>query len=154
MFVFSPSTFREDYPEFSDPLVFSDGVLTRWALVASKLLNADRWCELIGFGTGLWIAHQLAMAKQNQKAAATGGTPGQINGPITSKTVSKVSVSYDPSAVTIEGGGNYNATSYGRDFLYHGQLLGAGPIQLSGHGEPHPAYPGTDIFFGEYIGYG
>lgn len=152
-FTFVPSEFRADYPEFSDPQTFSDPVLNRWATVASNLLDCNRWGDLIGFGTGLFIAHQLAMRQMNLKAAAAGGNPGQINGPVASKSVKGVSVSYDPSAITIKDGGNFNATSYGRDFLRYGAQLGAGPIVIgAGGGLPQPIYPGTDIFFGAYLG--
>jgi len=43
----------------------------------------------------------------------------------------EISVSYDVGAVTIEGAGQWNLTTYGTQFLELANLVGMGPIQVS-----------------------
>ena len=76
------------------------------------------------------MAHNLALAAGNQLAAMVGGAPGQIKGPVTSKSVDKVSVGYDSGAVALQDGGFFNLTTYGIQFLQLARMVGTGGIQL------------------------
>lgn len=121
------ATFREHFPEFS---ATPDGRVSFWLGIAPKLLNAERWDELLDHGIELFVAHHLAIDNANQRAAQNGGGVGQNSGPVASKTVDKVSVSYDTGAATLEGAGHWNLTTYGTQFYALFRMMGAGGIQL------------------------
>lgn len=122
--------FRTDFPEFADTTAYPDATVNLWLGVAQTTLPADRWGALLDLGTELFIAHHLAIGAGNKKAAAAGGIPGAAGGVIASKSVDKVSVSYDTTAGTIEGGDFWNRTTYGIEFLRYARMMGAGGIQL------------------------
>lgn len=121
--------FRQDFPEFSTPQ-YSDSAINLWMNLAKATLPADRWCDYLDIGIELWVAHNLALAAGNQLTASAGGAPGQIKGPVTSKSVDKVSVGYDSGAAAIQDGGFFNLTTYGIQFLQLAQMVGTGGIQL------------------------
>jgi hypothetical protein len=127
--VVDATTFRVDFPEFASATKFPDGLVTRWLTIAAKLVNGDRWGDLTDFGTELVAAHNLVLAARDTKSAAM-GTPGQSSGVVASKAVDKVSVSYDAGMASVEGGGNWNLTTYGTRYLYYLDLFGAGGVQL------------------------
>lgn len=122
--------FRTDFPEFSDTNAYPDATVNLWLGVAQVTLPADRWGALLDLGTELFIAHHLAVGAGNKKAAAAGGIPGSAGGVVSSKSVDKVSVSYDTGAGTLEGGDFWNRTTYGIEFLRYARMMGAGGIQL------------------------
>lgn len=122
--------FRTDFPEFADAAIYPDATVNLWLGVAGISLPADRWGALLDLGTELFIAHHLAVGAGNTKAAAAGGIPGSAGGVISSKSVDKVSVSYDTGAGTLEGGDFWNRTTYGIEFLRYARMMGAGGIQL------------------------
>lgn len=129
----TPTSFREHFPEFVSATTFPDGQITYWLGIAAIRLSACRWAELLDHGAELFVAHNLvlsAQAARSARSAAGGGVPGQAAGPTSSKTVDKVSASYDTGATSIEGGGDWNLTSYGRRFLQLARLIGAGGVQL------------------------
>ncbi|WP_281659646.1 DUF4054 domain-containing protein [Microvirgula aerodenitrificans] len=121
---------RTDFPEFSDPDLYTDGQITFWLNLGEKLLPPDRWCDLLDQGLELYVAHHLALAAHDQDAAAVGAVPGQVKGPATNKSVDKVSVAHDAGSVTLDGGGFFNLTTYGIRFLTLARIVGAGGIQL------------------------
>ena len=112
--------FRSAYPEFSDPDRYSDGQLGFWLTISQSLVESDRWLDLTDLAVGLATAHQVAIANQS---SAGGGSPGAVSGPITSKSVDRVSVTMDTS-------GFWNMTTYGIRFLQLARMFGAGPVQL------------------------
>ena len=94
------------------------------------MLNADRWGDTLDYGLGLFVAHHLAIASRDEKAAAAGATPGATPGVVTSKSVDKVSVSYDGGLGTYEGAGFWNQTNYGVRFFQLARMIGAGGYQI------------------------
>ncbi|KVD52067.1 DUF4054 domain-containing protein [Burkholderia ubonensis] len=123
------SQFRQSFPEF-DATTYSDPLVQFWLTVAVSLVNAERWGELTDLGVALVTAHHLALAAKDQKTAAIGGVPGQVTGPQSSKSVDKVSASYDTAAVASKDGGFWNGTMYGVRYLSLAQMMGAGGMQL------------------------
>jgi hypothetical protein len=109
--------FRLSFPEFKDS---GDPRVQFWLGVASKRLPAAVWDDLLDEGTALFVAHHLAIEKRGSASPA----------PVSSKSVDKVSVSYDTSAIAVEGAGHWNATQYGTQFYQLSQLVGMGGIQL------------------------
>lgn len=126
----TPAEFRADFPEFSCTTAYPDSQVNFWLSLAGTMLNPQRWADLLNYGTALFVAHHLAMGYRDQMAAQAGGVPGTVNGPQSSKSVDKVSASYDTGAMTFENGGFWNATMYGIRLLTLARYVGAGGIQL------------------------
>jgi len=124
------AAFRQGFPEFDDPQTYPDLMINFWGDLAAKLLRPDRWEDLIDQGTQLFVAHHLAIGRRDQRAAEAGGVPGEVKGVVTSKSVDKVSVSYDAGKATIENAGFWNTTSYGVRFYQLVRIVGAGCVQL------------------------
>lgn len=133
--------FRSQFPEFAEETAFPDAQVSFWLTIATTRLNATRWGALLDAGLALYMAHNLSLARQNAKAAAFGGVIGQNTGPMASKTVDKVSATYDTKASTNEGDGHYNLTDYGTRFMELVRLAGMGGLQLGGaeFGDMQPA---------------
>lgn len=123
-------TFRQSFPEFTDTVEYPTAQVEFWLSVGGKLLNAERWADMLDYALSLYTAHQLTIAKRNQQAAEVGGAPGTLNGPVASKSVDKVSVSYDTGATTLANAGYWNATGYGVQLYQMILMFGAGGIQL------------------------
>ncbi len=119
--------FLEHFPEFAE---VPEAQIDFWSAQAERLLPPDVWGDSLSFGVELWTAHHLVLAMGNSQSVAVGGLPGGQQGGITSKGVDKVSVSYDMSNVAEEGGGYWNETSYGRQFLRLVRMFGSGGRQL------------------------
>jgi hypothetical protein len=119
------ASFRVDFPEFSDTTKYPDAAVTFWLTYALTLLNAQRFCEMLDYATEFFIAHELTLGYRNRP-----GYTGLVMAPQASKTVDKVSVSYDTSSVKLENAGHWGGTSYGLQLLGLMRMFGAGPIQL------------------------
>lgn len=126
----TPADFRAAFPEFTDSTVYTDPQVLFWFSVADKLLNAERWYDLIDQGKFLFTAHHLVIALRDQKSAAAGGVAGGIQGAVSSKSVDKVSVAYDNSRAQYDDAGFWNLTTYGLQYWNLVKMVGAGGIQL------------------------
>lgn len=126
----TPEQFRADFPEFSDTTKYPNTLIQMWLTVAASLVNPVRWMELTNLGLALVTAHHLVLAQRDGATADVGGTPGEVKGPTSSKSVDKVSVSYDTGAVGLDGAGFWAMTSYGLRYLTMAKLFGAGGMQL------------------------
>jgi hypothetical protein len=124
------ATFRADFPEFADTTAYPDTQVNFWIGIASKLVSLDRWADLTDFGIELLVAHNLVLWKQSAIAVAAGAIPGQSSGVVSAKAVADVSKSYDTTVASVEGGGNYNLTTYGTRYLEFVSIFGAGGYQL------------------------
>lgn len=125
-----PSQFRQDFPEFADDTVYPDAVLSFWLGIAAVSLPECRWGAWWNLGQELFTAHNLVLATQSKDDASLGITPGEVDGPATAKSVDKVSVSKDASAVTLDDGGFWNMTRYGVQLLQFARMCGSGGLQL------------------------
>ncbi len=123
------AAFRSDFPEFANTDAYPEMLVARWMSIGARFVNEDRWQDLTGYGIELFAAHNLVLAARDAKSAKI-GMPGQSSGVIASKAVDKVSASYDTESSSVEGGGNWNLTTYGTRFLYYLDLFGAGGVQL------------------------
>lgn len=149
------NAFRARFPEFGDAMVYTDPVVDMWLEFAGQMVNGDRWKKLTQMGVDLLCSHHLVLQRKAQLAAALGGAPGEASGIVNSKQVDKVHVGYDVASVSEEGGGDYNATTYGRRFKHLSNLMGMGAmlIGLPGRGSQNPlssqnAWPGPDTLPG------
>lgn len=117
--------FRANFPEFADTTKYPDTLLTFWSAFGEMRCTAAVWGDMRDNAVQLYTAHAVTIAKQQQS-----GLPGSQAMPISSKAVDKLSVSYDTALAKIEGAGNYNLTTYGRDFYQLVRLAGMGGVQL------------------------
>lgn len=121
------STFKVIFPEFTET---SDPAIDFWLGLAGVQLNVDRWSNLLDQGTALFVAHHLAISARDLAVASSGGIGGEVKGPLTQKSVDKVSASYDASSATYADAGFWNMTTYGLQYWNLLLMVGAGGIQL------------------------
>lgn len=119
--------FREQFPEFASSSTYPDAVVQARLNQAYLMLPAERWDTALDLGAGWFVAHYLALGKM---AAANAAAPGSVSGPVTSKSVGGVSVSYDTSSSIYSDAGHWNITLYGRQFWDLALLFRGGGIQL------------------------
>lgn len=122
--------FRAAFPEFTDTAVYPDAQITFWAALAEKQVLLSVWGTVYTQGVQLYVAHEITLAAQAVKAAASGGAPGTFGGVAASKAVGSVSVSYDQATTTEKDAGYWNLTLYGRQFYRLMKIFGAGCFQL------------------------
>lgn len=139
----SLASFRQNFPEFSDPEKYDGGLITNALLpLALAFQNPQRWDPLtIDYGTGLFVAHYLVLQARADATADIGGIPGTVEGIRTAKTVDDVTISYDVESVRLAGGAFWNMTTYGIRFLQLTRMYGTGGAQL-GCGPVGPAFGG------------
>lgn len=124
------ASLRANFPAFADAAVYPDSAINYWLSLAGKLLNVDRWGDLLDDGSQLFVAHNLVLEKQSAEAARDGNDPGEQTGPTASKAVGPVNVSYDTQAAIELNAGHWNMTTYGTRFIRLARMVGAGPVQL------------------------
>lgn len=129
--------FRTAFPEFASAVEYPTELITFWATVAEEMVPCRLWKTMWPVGVNLYVAHEITLAAQNNKSAASGGVPGTSGGVPTTKTVGSVSVGYDANTTTEKDAGYWNLTNYGKQFIRLARIFGAGAIQLVGR-----AYPG------------
>lgn len=121
---------RADFPEFASTSTYPASQVNYWLTLAYSMLNAGRWGRQLDFGVAMFVAHNLVLEARAQYEAANGGVPGGQVGALSSKSVDKVSISYDVSAGIETGAGHWNLSIYGTRFIRLARMFGAGPIQL------------------------
>lgn len=121
--------FRLAFPAFASVQNYPDSVVQMQLDLSLLRMNAERWGNLLDYGSYLFTAHHLSIRRSEALAAAAGGAPGQGGGLLTSKSVDGVSMSYDVSTTANEGAGYWNQTSFGREFWQLARTMGIGPLQ-------------------------
>ncbi len=124
------ATFYQAFPEFADVEKYPEATVDMWVAAARSLLSSDRWGDLLDLGTGLFVAHNIALSRLATASAGSGGVPGASTGIMSSKTVDKVSASYDTSSASLEGAGAWNLTTYGVRYRQLAMMIGIGGVQL------------------------
>jgi hypothetical protein len=127
---FDKSTFRIQFPEFTDPVKYTDGMIDFWAGVAAKLTDATTWGNLYEQGLSLFVAHNLVLQAGNISAASGGGLPGTTAGSIASKAVGSANVSYDSASSMEPSAGHWNMTTYGRQYIHIARMIGVGGMHI------------------------
>jgi len=150
--VVTPSQLRSDFPEFGDRGVYTDSQINFWLTVAYKFVNALRWGSSLNIGVELFTCHNLVLEKQAADAASFGGAPGVAGGPVSAKSVDKVSVNYDTGAGADPDSSHWNTTVYGTRYKYMIRLFGAGPINVSGSNCEGFGLSGAVVWGGQQFG--
>lgn len=123
--------FRTNFPEFASTAQYPDAQVNFYlSLAYLALSNTQAWGMLQDYGVQWFVAHNLVLFAQRARAASVpGGIPGATQGPLASKAVDKVSIGYDVQAGVLEGGGAWNLTSYGVEFLQLARLVGSSGVR-------------------------
>lgn len=119
------STFRRDFPEFANVTTYPASMINFWASLGDTMLNTVRWGDLRTHGLELFVAHNITLQAQDIADAAAGGIPGG-GGLVASQSAGSVSVSMDTTSGAEQDGGNYNLTTYGKQFLRLSRIVGMG----------------------------
>jgi hypothetical protein len=139
--VFANATFRAMFPEFTDLGAYPDIAINAYSALALLRLDAQRWDSLLDYGVSLFVAHFMSLARKEAIAASRGKgnvAPGLVSGLATSKSVDKVSVSYDVNSILMQGAGQWNLTRYGIELYQLMGQVGAGGMQVDARSFPGP----------------
>lgn len=130
--MFDKAAFRAAFPEFADTARYPDAMLDFWSGIGERLMfpQKHRWDTVYDYGLQLFVAHNITLAAQNVAASGSGGVPGGVSGPTTSKSVGSVSVSYDAASSIEPNAGHWNLTTYGKMLIHLSRMIGAGGIQV------------------------
>nr|WP_223121831.1 DUF4054 domain-containing protein [Salmonella enterica] len=127
----TPEKFRADFPQFADETKYPTTMIQARLVLADVLMNESRFGEdVFPYVVGLFVAHYMALYAADMRGVAVGGAGGANSGVQTSKSVDKVSVSYDASTTLNPDAGFWNNTRYGSEFWEYLMIFGAGAIQL------------------------
>ncbi|BAE74939.1 hypothetical protein SGGMMB4_03865 [Sodalis glossinidius str. 'morsitans'] len=127
----SVTNFRDNFPQFADPAKYPKTHIEFLLNLADVLLSEKFTSkDLFPYFVGLFVAHYMVLWAADSKAMATGGAGGASGGVASSKSVDKVSVSYDTGATLNPDAGFWNYTRYGAEFWQLIMMFGAGGIQL------------------------
>lgn len=128
----SESDFRQAFPVFADKDVYPTAQFNFWLNFSKKMLNECRWADLYDEGQMLFVAHYLVLYAREAEATSNGDSAnaGQVQGVETSKSVDKVSMSFDVSKITLDDAGHWNMTTYGIQFYQLLRMVGMGGVQL------------------------
>jgi hypothetical protein len=115
------ATFRSILPEFGDTGKYPDARIQFYLDLAYDSLPPAVWGDRLDAATLYYAAHYLTLAVPGMAAPGGQGgytyaSPGLATGPVASKGVGGVSVSFDTSTGQSDGAGAYNLTRYGQIF--------------------------------------
>jgi len=128
-----PATFRSHFPEFADETTYPDARVQLFIDTGSVMFNPYRWGYYLPLGVELFTAHMLSLGQYAALRASAGAgatAPGVAAGLISSKSVSKVSVSFDFSSTAMDGAGPWNYTIYGQQLYWWMQVIGTGGVEI------------------------
>jgi hypothetical protein len=139
------ASFRAAFPAFASTTLYTDPAIQFWIDIGTKLQNPGRWGDLFDYGIQLFVAHNLVVDYQSNKAGALGQKPGQIEGAVTSGSVDKVSYSRDTQSAMEPDAGHWNLSTYGLRYIRLLRMCGAGPLQVGVPlgGDASNYYPGA-----------
>ena len=124
------SDFRRDFPQFSDDTKYPDAVIEFRLNLADMLIGGSAMGNMFPYLAELFVAHYMVLNAADTAAGALGGAGGATSGVVASKSVDKVSVSYDNSATLNADAGFWNFSRYGAEFWQLLMLFGYGGVQL------------------------
>ncbi len=139
---------------------YPEPVVAYYIALGVMMLNTCRWgvgattassppTTIYDMGLELWAAHHLVLERRALDAAAkANGVPGQVTGPVSSKSVGPATVSYDTGAVVAEGAGFWNLTVYGLRFIRISRMRGTGPVQVNIGAAPVGTFPSGEAWAG------
>ncbi|PQK80217.1 hypothetical protein CG428_02335 [Pantoea ananatis] len=122
--------FRTDFPQFNNSTLYPDTQVQLRLNLADIQLDQNRLGRLFPYLVELFVAHYLTLQAGDNRSAALGRAGGSSSGVLSSKSVDKVSMSYDNSSTLNPAAGFWNNTRYGAEFYQTICMFGAGGRQL------------------------
>ncbi|KHT34393.1 DUF4054 domain-containing protein [Pectobacterium carotovorum] len=123
--------FRETFPQFADETKYPTAMIQARLTIADVLFSESRFGEdFFPYLVGLYVAHYMYLYAADMRGVVVGTAGGANSGIQTSKSVDKVSVSYDASATLDPNAGFWNNSRYGSEFWEYLMVFGAGGVQL------------------------
>lgn len=123
--------FRQTFPQFSDAATYPDQSVQMRLTLADVLISESRFGpDAYPYVVCLFVAHYMVLQAADSRSSAAGGAGGANSGILSSKSVDKVSASYDASNTLNPDAGFWNNTRYGSEFWEYLMIFGAGAIQL------------------------
>ncbi|MGI4851703.1 MAG: DUF4054 domain-containing protein [Janthinobacterium lividum] len=119
------------FPEFGNTTLYPAAQIEFWLSLAYSQLNAFRFGTQLPLAVMLFIAHNIVLSARETQAGTSGQIVGSVQGPMSSKSVGPLSVSY-AGTTGIEGGGAWNYTSYGQRLYTMMRAFAAGPKYVPG----------------------
>ena len=167
----TPASFRVDFSEFASSVTYTNSSINYWINFATLFINpcllggpattvSNPPSTLYDIAVELFTAHNLVLEQPAQATAANNGVPGLTTGPISSKRVGPVSVSYDVGVGVDAEDGQYNLTIYGTRFINLYKMAGAPGMVANGNSSganfgPYPTFGVGQAWAGPPIwGYG
>ena len=121
------------FPEFSNTELYPVTMVEAWITPAVEMMNSYRFGDQYNLAVCLYIAHQTVLSAREYLTSSTGKQiVGETRGPVSGKTIDKVSVTYNNQAASVEGAGAYNSTSYGQRLYKLIQTFSSGPFYVAG----------------------
>lgn len=124
------ASFRTAFPAFASTTTYPDAQVDFWIALAVLMHDTTRWGTLLDYGIMFFVAHNLTLEFNANRAATLGQNPGAVVGPVTSGSVDKSSYSRDPGAAMDPKNGHWNLSVYGLRWKAMQRLVGAGPVQI------------------------
>lgn len=119
--------FIQTCPEFGSTDLYPVATAGTWIVSGVEQLNPSLFGAQFNTAVCLFVAHNMVLSARELKAAAKGTVGGAPTGPIASKSIDKLAIAYDTGAVSTEGAGIYNSTTYGARLLRMIKAFGTGP---------------------------
>jgi hypothetical protein len=120
------ASFVAAFPEFSAAATYPESQIDFWIARAYGQLNAFRFSDQLDLAVMLFVAHNVVLSAREAQAGATGQVVGGVQGPVASKSVGPLSVSYS-TITAINGAGAWNYTLYGQRLYNMMRAYAAGP---------------------------
>jgi hypothetical protein len=137
----SVKVFRDNFQEFSDPAAYPDEAVQFWLdaayvdlggapLLPSPCVPATqgRFGAHLDLAAELFTAHMLVLGRRNVIESSFSRVPGAAVGLVSSRSVDKVSVSYDFSMISEKGAGFWAMSQYGLRFFWLLRQHCLGPV--------------------------
>jgi hypothetical protein len=120
-------TFRARFPAFGtrNPKateLYPDESIDMWVGIGAQRVSADRFGDMYDHALGLFVAHNLTI----EATAVDAGGGFVASGIVQSERVGDVGTTYSNEKVSIDGAGDWNLTTYGRQYIQLCQLYAAG----------------------------
>jgi Protein of unknown function (DUF4054) len=129
--------FRLDFPEFADEQVYTDAMCTFWAGIGAQINSPEVFGGAYNQVIELFTAHNLVLQAKAIDTVSVGGIPGRDGGAITDKKTGSVQQQYDSTSSSTVGQGNFNETTYGRQYLYLRKMFWQGAIAVGNGCQSH-----------------
>lgn len=141
--IVSVCDFRKHYPEFGSIENYPNSAVEYYLTWATILMNPERWLSALPLAVELYAAHFLSEEYAAFQNSRLNQPAGSISGPVSARSVDKVSLTYDVNSVVDTDAGDWNQTIYGRRLWRMVMIAGMGPIQVGVGCTPPWVWNGT-----------